>query len=327
MAASNKSLMNRTRKRHIVLNLRALPWVSSYRLQKAPRRVRIRAAGMADPIATRSTDLLQSFLELYWFAPPVALWRAVEARAVAQQCFFAPMLDLGCGHGRFAVVIFGTHRSIAVGCDLLHYQLIAARDGGAYRTVALADGRRLPYASGTFATILANSVLEHIANPVPVLEEMARTVQIGGRLIITVPSDRFHHYLPTSRKHRATGQLGLAAAYNAAVDQQLQHYHYHTPNEWARLFQAAGLELAHEVYYMTPAATAAWDRMNQTYGIGRRSFFSILVSPRLRQLGYQRLVARLLPRLLDQRLRPYYEMDVAPGETGAGLLLVAEKTA
>ncbi len=281
---------------------------------------------MADRIPTQSTDLLQSFLELYWFAPPVALWRAVEARAVARQHFNAPFLDLGCGHGRFAAAIFGTRRSIAAGCDLLHDQLITAHNGGAYRTVALADGCRVPYASETFATVLANSVLEHIPDPSPVLREMARVVQGGGRLIITVPSDRFHDYLSTSQKHRATGQLGLAAAYNAAIDQQLQHYHYYTPSEWARLFRATGLELVHEAYYMAPAATEAWDRMNQRYGIGRRSSFSILVSPRLRQLGYQRLVSRFLPRLLDQRLRVYYEMDVAPGETGAGLLLVAEKT-
>jgi ubiquinone/menaquinone biosynthesis C-methylase UbiE len=281
--------------------------------------------GMADLIPTRRTDLLRSFLQLYWFAPPVALWRAVEARAVSQQHFYSPMLDLGCGHGRFAVVVFGANQSIATGCDLLHDQLIAANTGGAYRTVALGDGHHLPYASRAFATALCNSVLEHIPDPSPVLREVARVVKIGGRIIITAPSDRFHQYLPTSQKHRFAGQLGMAAAYNAAVDQQLQHYHYHTPNEWARLLKTSGLELVQETYYMAAETTAVWDRMNQRLGIGRRSAFSILVSPRLRQLGYQRLVARFMPRLLDQRLRSFYEMDVAPGETGAGLLLVAEK--
>jgi SAM-dependent methyltransferase len=269
--------------------------------------------------------LLQAFLKLYWFAPPVALWRAVEARAVTRQHFYAPTLDFGCGHGRFGVAIFGPNRVITAGCDLLHRQLTAARNGGAYQIVARADGHHLPHSSSTFATVLSNSVLEHIPNPIPVLTEIARVLQVGGRVIITVPSDRFHNYLTASQKHRATGQLGLAAAYDAAIDQQLQHYHYHTPNEWARLFQATGLELIYVNYYMAPAATAAWDRMNQRYGVGRRSLFSILVSPRLRRLGYQHLIAWLLPRLLDRRLRPYYQMDLAPGETGAGLLLVAEK--
>jgi SAM-dependent methyltransferase len=235
------------------------------------------------------------------------------------------MLDFGCGHGRFAGAIFGTSRAIAAGCDLLFFQLAIARDSDVYRTVTLADGHRLPYPTGAFATVFSNSVLEHIPAPAPVLSEIARVLQPGGRLVTTVPSDRFHDYLAISQKYRARGQRGLAAAYNAAVDQQLQHYHYHTTNEWARLFYDAGLQLASHVYYMAPAAAALWDRMNNRYGVNRRSYFSILVSPRLRRLGYQRLVARLLPRLLDKRLRPYYEMDLAPGETGAGLLLVAEK--
>jgi SAM-dependent methyltransferase len=280
---------------------------------------------MADLIPTQSTDFLRTFLALYWFAPPVALWRAVEARVVARQRFYAPMLDFGCGHGRFAGAVFGTDRPIAAGCDLLFLQLAIARNSGAYRTLALADGHHLPYPAGAFATVFSNSVLEHIPNPAPVVLEVARVLQPGGQFVITVPSDRFHDYLAISQKHRARDQRGLAAAYNAAVDQQLQHYHYHTTNEWARLFYGAGLQLVYHVYYMAPAAAALWDRMNNRYGINRRSYFSILVSPRLRRLGYQRLVARLLPRLLDKRLRPYYEMDLAPSETGAGFLLVAEK--
>lgn len=280
---------------------------------------------MADLTPTQSTDLLRTFLELYWFAPPVALWRAVEARAVARQRFYAPLLDFGCGDGCFAGAIFGPKRPIAAGCDLLYAHLGAARDGGAYRTVSLADGHHLPYPADAFATVFSNSVLEHIPNPSPVLSEIARVLQPAGRFVITVPSDRFHDYLAISQKHRARGQAGLAAAYNAAIDQQLQHYHYHTTNEWARLFYEAGLELVYETYYMAPAAAALWDRMNHRYGISRRSCFSVLVSPRLRRLGYQRLVACLLPRLLEKRLRPYYELDLAPGETGAGLLLVAEK--
>ena len=280
---------------------------------------------MADLIPTRSTDLLQAFLQLYWFAPPVALWRAVEARAVARQHFCAPMLDFGCGHGRFSAVLFGTQRPITAGCDLLYAQLLVAREGGAFKSVTLADGHHLPYAAGAFASVLANSVLEHIPDPLPVLQQIAHVLQAGGRLVVTAPSDRFHDYLSTSRKHRFTGQPGLAAAYNAAVDQQFQHYHYHTPNQWARLLRAAGMELLNATYYMAPEATEVWDRMNQQYGVGRRSLFSVLVSPRLRRLGYQRMVAWVLPRLLDRRLRPCYEMDVAPGETGAGLLLMAEK--
>lgn len=281
---------------------------------------------MADCIPTQSADLLRTFLELYWFAPSVALWRAVEARAVARRCFARPMLDFGCGHGRFAVAIFGTNRPIDAGCDLLDFQLKVARECGAYRTVAHADGHHLPYPGAAFATVFSNSVLEHIPDPTPVLSEIARVLQWEGRLIITVPSDFFHHYLDIPRKYRAQGQMGLAAAYNAAIDARLEHYHYHTPQEWAELFGRCGLELVDQAYYMAPAAAATWDRLNYRYGVSRRSWFSILVSPRFRRLGYQSLLARWLPGILQRRLNPYYEMGLSAGEKGAGLLLVAQKT-
>ena len=268
--------------------------------------------------AMTDTTLL-AFLRQYWFAPPVALWRAVEARTVARHPLRPPILDLGCGHGRFATVALARYRPLAAGCDLLHHQLRVARQTGSYRTLAQADGHHLPYADATFATVLSNSVLEHIPDPSPVLVQAARVLQKGGQLVITVPSDHFHAHLAGPR---APAQ---AAAHQAAVDRQFAHYHYHTPDEWGRLFRRAGMDLVTYVYYMPPPSAALWDRMNRRYGIGRRSFFSLLTSPRLRPLGYQALIARWLPRLLERRLRPYYEMDPAPGETGAGLLLVAAR--
>lgn len=275
---------------------------------------------MTDLILPQDTDLLETFLKFYWFAPPEALWRAVEARAVTQASFHAPMLDLGCGHGRFALAVFGPQQSVTAGCDLLHFQLLVARGGGAYRTLACADGHHLPYPTAAFATVFSNSVLEHIPDPAPVLVEIARTLRPQGRLVITAPSDHFHDYLETPPH-------GDPYGYRAAIDQTLHHYHYHSPAQWAQLFHAAGLQPVSAAYYMAPAAARVWDRMNRQYGIGRRSPFTLLASPRLRWLGYQRLVARALPRLLDRRLRPFYAMDISPTETGAGLLLVAEKPA
>lgn len=261
---------------------------------------------------TQQIDLAH-FIQLYWFAPPVALWRAVEARAVARQSYQSPLLDFGCGHGRFALAVFG-QGAVYVGCDLLHFQLAEARRVGAHQILLAADGHRLPYPDGAFASVFSNSVLEHIPQPLPVLTELGRVLRPGGRLIITAPSDHLHEFLTADD-----------AAYRAEIDRRLQHFHYHTPAEWANLLQQAGLQPIDHHYYMTPAATRAWDRLNQQFGIGRRSLFSLLVSPRFRFLGYQKLLARWLPAWLDSRLRPWYEQQVASGQVGGGLLLVAAR--
>ncbi len=264
-------------------------------------------------ISTQQTDLTY-FLEFYWFAPPVALWRAVEARAVARLCYRAPLLDFGCGHGRFATAVFGRRGAVAVGCDLLAFQLADAGQSGTYQRVHRADGHRLPYPDGAFATGFANSVLEHIPDPAPVLAELGRVLRPQGRLVATVPSDRFHDYLDAASSDPVD---------RAEVDRRLQHHHYHTPAEWADLLARAGLRLVEHRYYMSPEATAAWQRLNRQFGIGRRSLFSLLVSPRFRFLGYQSLLARWLPRWLDGRLRPFYHQVVPEGGDGGGLLWVA----
>lgn len=266
-------------------------------------------------IPTRQTDL-KYFLRLYWFAPPVALWRAVEARTVARQRYATPMLDFGCGHGRFAAAVFGAGRSITAGCDLLAFQLADAHRVGAYQSVQLADGHHLPYPDGSFATVFSNSVLEHIPNPLPVLCELGRVLGSQGRLIVTVPSDRFHDYL---------GGNGASEGYRAEIDRRLHHFHYHTPLQWAASMDQAGLQLVEHQYYMSPEATAVWDRLNRQFGVGRRSWFSILASPRFRALGYQVLLARWLPRWLDGRLRPCYAQDLPAGMPGGGLLLIAKR--
>ena len=80
-------------------------------------------------------------------------------------------------------------------------------------------------------------------------------------------------------------------------------------------------------YYIPERVERLWDRMNERYGVNRpRSAWGLLVSPRLRRLGYQALLRRAVVRSLGQRWRRYYEMDVPSGEKGGGLLVVAQKT-
>jgi hypothetical protein len=79
-------------------------------------------------------------------------------------------------------------------------------------------------------------------------------------------------------------------------------------------------------YYIPQEVEQFWDRMNAGFGIAqRRSAWAMLVSPRLRALGYQALVRRIVVRILGRRWRRYYEMDVPLGEKGGGLLIVGRR--
>lgn len=279
-------------------------------------------------------DYLTELLKIYWFAPPVALWRAIELRVAAEEQYERPLLDLGCGDGLIARALFGPDNPVEVGFDPWWEQLRQAAQSGLYRHVDQADGHHLPYPDAAFATIFSNSVLEHIPDVAPVLHEAGRVLrrpepsqgEAGGRFIFTVPSDAFRRLLDGYTRRMASGDPEGAEAYAAAVDARLAHHHYHTPTEWRDLLSAADMRLVKARYYIPEAVERLWDRMNVRFGIGERwSAWRLLVSPRLRPLGYQPLLRQMIVKYLGRRWRPYYEMDVPDGEKGGGLLVVAER--
>jgi hypothetical protein len=153
---------------------------------------------------------------------------------------------------------------------------------------------------------------------------VGRVLRIAGRFIFTVPSDAFRYLLDGYAQRMAAGDIRGAERYADAVDARLAHRHYRTPAEWQRLLAAAGMTLTKARYYIPEEVERLWDRMNARYGIGQdRSAWGLLVSPRLRFLGYQGIVRRIVVHQLSHRWQPYYELDVPPGHKGGGLLLVA----
>ena len=268
----------------------------------------------------RNKDYLADFLSRYWFAPPVALWRSIEARTLATLDFPAPMLDFGCGDGLYTEAIFGKQIKI-FGNDIAKGELPSARDSGVYKHgVQFADGHGLPYKTAAFGSVYSNSVVEHIPDPQNVLPELSRVLRRGGKLVLTVPSDKFRSLL-FGVTNAATS--AAAAAYAVKIDKLLAHHHYNTPEQWRKLYAGVGLKLIEARYYISPETEQQWDRMNQDYNIGGRSLFNVLASPRLRPLGYQRLMKQIVVRRLQKDLRPFYNAQVK--DSGGGLMVVGEK--
>jgi SAM-dependent methyltransferase len=271
-------------------------------------------------------DYLVELLRAYWFAPPVALWRAIELRVAAEQRYERPLLDLGCGDGLIGGVLFGTGGRVDVGLDPWMDQLRQAADSTVYRHVDQADGHAMPYADEGFATVFSNSVMEHIRDVAPVLREVRRVLQPGGRFIFTVPSDAFRRMLDGYARRMAAGDAQGAEAYATTVDERLEHHHYHAPRAWRELLSEAEMTLVEARYYVPEEVVRFWDRANARYGVGQpRSAWSLLVSPRLRFLGLQRPLRRMVVERLGRRWRRYYEMDVPRGAKGGGLLIIARR--
>jgi SAM-dependent methyltransferase len=99
------------------------------------------------------------------------------------------VLEVGCGSGvvlRDLAPMVG-RRGEVVGVDPSRTILAAARRlsrPAAEGRIALrrAGGERLPFAAGRFDVALAITVILHVAEPLRVVREMARTVRPGGRV-------------------------------------------------------------------------------------------------------------------------------------------------
>ena len=107
--------------------------------------------------------------------------------AVAQKVTGA-VLDVGCGKKPYEKMFSqATHY---YGVELPSYR-------GDYRHIDwYADGYHLPFRKDTFDTIILQQVLEHVEEPSVLLNELARVIKPGGRIIISTPQTWGIHEAP-----------------------------------------------------------------------------------------------------------------------------------
>jgi SAM-dependent methyltransferase len=243
-----------------------------------------------------------------------ALLRAVEARFYQNLLpLQEPVLDVGCGDGHFASVTFP--QRLTAGIDPDTRVLQEARGHGAYRLVARSMGDALPFADHSFATVISNSVLEHIPDVDPVLSEVARVILPSGRFIFCVPGDHFADLLFFTQFFRRLRLESLARGYERYFNRISRHHHCHGPELWQARLADVGLTLRDAFYYFSDRALHALDLGHY---LGAPSF----VAKKL--FGRWILVpARWNLALTERWLRPLYEEPLP--KVGAYVFVIAEK--
>jgi SAM-dependent methyltransferase len=96
---------------------------------------------------------------------------------------FGTVLDVGCGIGDFLAF-----RQDTVGTDINPRSINWCRGNGHHVEPMLPDA--LPFQNEAFDGVVIDNVLEHIADPFPLLAEVYRVLRSGGKAVIGVPGRR-----------------------------------------------------------------------------------------------------------------------------------------
>jgi SAM-dependent methyltransferase len=244
-----------------------------------------------------------------------ALLRAVEARFYPYIPLPEPTLDLGCGDGHFAQMAF-PGRTITAGIDPWWRPLQKATRAGNYAVPVQAMGDYLPFADGFFAGAFSNSVLEHIPDIQPVLNEVSRVLKPGARFIITMPSHYFTDYLGGGAFFDRLRLDGLAGRYRRLFNKISRHAHTDPPEKWAGRLAAAGFGIERWQYYFSRDALRALEA-GHVQGLPSAVLHALtghwIIAPWKSSL-----------RPTERWVRPFYE-EAAEIDSGAYLLFVARK--
>jgi SAM-dependent methyltransferase len=135
-----------------------------------------------------------------------------------------PVLDVGCGSSR----IIGALPPGSVAVDVLLRKLRYDRRFGRPRVQG--SGFTLPFADASFPCVLCSQVIEHVPKDSPILGELVRVLQPGGRLVLGTPDYANWEWVVTE-------WLYGKVAPGAYADEHIAHY---TREELVGRFEALG---------------------------------------------------------------------------------------
>ena len=167
------------------------------------------------------------------------LWRGWEFAAYRRFVLPEPVLDIGCGDGRFFRLLFPDCQDV-VGVELDQGTARNALDSGVYRDVHVMAADALPANAERFGSAFANCSLEHMDNLHDVLSGIHASLQPGAPFLCSVVTDRFTQWSPLPVVLEAAGAPVLAR------EVQRGHEAYHhlanplSREEWCSAFERAG---------------------------------------------------------------------------------------
>jgi len=231
----------------------------------------------------------------------LALERALECLVLEKEQFVTPVLDMGCGDGLFASILFAD--KIDTGIDLNSSEIACAAKTGAYVELICCSGSQIPKVSGTYRTVFSNSVLEHIPDLLPVVREAHRLLEPGGSFFFTVPTDEFEQHALIHRILIGCRLTSLATRFRKWYNRFWKHFHAYNTSHWKKLAEDAGFEVVAMVRYNPPGMTTRNDCLSPVAvlaSILKRLTGRWVLWPKLRRVLFARIASKIERSLAEK---------------------------
>lgn len=272
-----------------------------------------------------SRDFMAKSLNIYFPDIGLAVHRGFEAQKILMHALYDPVLDLGCGDGKFTSLWSGflANPPEVLGCDIAAERINEAIRYGRLRHAVAVEGSSLPFGDGSFGTVIANSVLTHIPEIDQIMAEVSRILKSGGYFFATVPGPDFENQLATVRLLKGIGLHWPALKAGDRYHIRWQQIHRDGEDVWKRRFGAYGLSLAHMYLYPGRRAGLMWSLSfyGMRIGYGRFTLLNI-VGKLLSVINPKRKAPDNLSGILASYLAPLLD---EPGTEGGSLFLVGKK--
>lgn len=201
----------------------------------------------------------REYLRRYLEVAPLALavFRAIEAKNIAEVKMERPILDVGCGFGEFAGVFFDSE--VEMGLDTSWKELVSAKKVNRYKKLTWADARELPFKNNYFNTVLSVSVLEHILGIEEVVKEVYRVLKPGGKFVFTVNTDRVSEMLFWPKVLNKYRLPHWGRRYKVLYHRVFKHESLWSKKRWQKLLWANGFKVKKIKEIISPKATELFD--------------------------------------------------------------------
>lgn len=276
-----------------------------------------------------TTDYLRHLLDGYYPLHFFAVFRSHELYNVEPfiHLLQPPILDLGCGDGTIASLLFGSR--VSYGLDSSWHAVQIATQKQAYDVALLGDGSAIPLPSNSVGGVFSNCALEHIADMPRTIREIARILRSGAYLVATCLSPAYYTMNPVFSFFDKPALGWLRRRMIEEEDKLQNHVSVHNIEEYRQMFSNSGMLLETYRHYAPESVArfcSKWDTLSKyvvPYPIGLRHAGSLV---KYLRLSYVRFASK--EETVKRWYRKYYHIcyhRVNARGTGLGQILVARK--